>query len=282
MIDFNNLKEVYFIGEIGINHNGELQNAKRLIDAVHACGWNCAKFQKRNPDTCVPPSQKQIMRDTPWGRMSYIDYKKKIEFQSKEYNYIDKYCREKPVDWTASVWDIDSLNFIAKYNPPFIKVASALVVDKDLLKEICLTNIPIMFSTGMCELSDVDAAVNIVSKYTDNFVLMHTNSSYPSPLNELNLNLIQFYKNRYQCPVGYSGHEYGIEPTVIACSLGANIIERHITLSQDMWGTDQKSSIEIKGMSLLIGRINDLPLIMGDTKKTITQSEIAIKKKLRK
>tara|TARA_R100000278_G_scaffold88081_1_gene67241 strand:+ start:4361 stop:5206 length:846 start_codon:yes stop_codon:yes gene_type:complete len=280
MVDFTT-KDLYLIGEIGINHNGDIQIAKRLIDAVHACGWNCAKFQKRNPDVCVPEHQKSVIKDTPWGQMTYLDYKHKIEFSQKQYGLIDQYCKSKPIDWTASVWDLDSLEFLMEYEPPFIKIASALVTNIELLTEVCKTNIPIMFSTGMCELSEVDTAVDLISKHTDNFALMHTNSSYPTPVEELNLQLIPFYKNRYKCTVGYSGHEYDMEPTVIACYLGANIIERHITLSHDMWGTDQKASLEIKAMDMLYGRLKDVPLMMGSCNKTVTPSEINIRKKLR-
>lgn len=280
MVDFTK-QDTYLIGEIGINHNGDIQIAKKLIDAVHACGWNCAKFQKRNPDVCVPDHQKSISKSTPWGDMSYIDYKHKIEFGKKEYDYINKYCKEKPLEWTASVWDIDSLEFLLPYNPPFIKIASALVTNTELLTEVCKTNIPIMFSTGMCKLSEVDAAVELVSKYTDNFVLMHTNSSYPTPVEELNLQLIPFYKKRYQCTVGYSGHEYGMEPTIIARYLGANIIERHITLSHDMWGTDQKSSLTVTAMAMLYGRLKDIHSMQGSCNKKVTASEIDIRKKLR-
>ena len=280
VVDFTK-KDIYLIGEIGINHNGEMKLAKKLMDAVHACGWNCAKFQKRNPDVCVPEHQKSKLRNTPWGDMTYLEYKHRIEFGKKEYDYINSYCKEKPIDWTASVWDMDSLQFILNYNPPFIKVASALVTDQELLTEVSKSGVPIMFSTGMCELEEVDKAVDIVSKHTDNFVLMHTNSSYPTPVEELNLSLIPFYKERYGCIVGYSGHEYNIEPTVVACSLGATVIERHITVSHDLWGTDQKASLEVTAMNLLRGRLKDIPLMMGSCSKTVTPSEIQIKKKLR-
>ena len=280
VVDFTK-KDIYLIGEIGINHNGEIEIAKKLMDAIHACEWDCAKFQKRNPDVCVPEHQKSKLRNTPWGEMTYLEYKHRIEFGKKEYDYIDSYCKEKPIDWTASVWDMDSLQFILNYNPPFIKVASALVTNHELLTEVSKTGIPVMFSTGMCELEEVDKAVDIVSSHTDNFVLMHTNSSYPTPVEELNLSLIPFYKKRYNCVVGYSGHEYSIEPTVIACSLGANVIERHITLSHDLWGTDQKASLELMAMDMLHGRLKDIPLMMGSCSKTVTPSEVDIKRKLR-
>tara|TARA_R100000234_G_C4999419_1_gene179581 strand:+ start:896 stop:1753 length:858 start_codon:yes stop_codon:yes gene_type:complete len=281
MVDFNKINKPYLIGEIGINHNGDMQVAKKLIDAVFACNWDCAKFQKRNPDVCVPEHQKNKMRQTPWGEMTYIDYKHKVEFNHDDYNYIDSYCREKPVDWTASVWDFDSLEFLMNYNLPFLKIPSAMITDKELVQESAKSGFPICISSGMSSLQEVDDAVNNVLKHTDNFVLMHTNSSYPTPPEELNLSLIPFYKERYGCAVGYSGHEQKLEPTVIAATLGAKVIERHITLSHDMWGTDQKSSVEVVGMDILHKRIKDIQLVLGKPEKKVTNSEIAICKKLR-
>ncbi len=273
--------ETYFIGEIGINHNGDMQITKKLIDAVSACGWNCAKFQKRNPDVCVPEHQKGVMRETPWGTMTYLDYKYKVEFGKDDYDYISKYCAEKPVDWSASVWDLDSLKFLADYDLPFIKIPSAMTTNELLVSETAKVGVPIIMSTGMCELQEVDDAVNNVLKHNNNLVLMHTNSSYPTPREEINLNLIPFLKERYGCRIGYSGHEEDLEPTVIAVALGATVIERHITLSHDMWGTDQKSSLEVMAMDMLYKRVKDVPKIMGTASKTVTPSEVAIRKKLR-
>lgn len=280
-VDFECLDKPYFIGEIGINHNGDMQIAKKLIDAVFACDWDCAKFQKRNPDICVPESQKKVMRDTPWGRMTYLDYKYKIEFGKKEYDLINNYCTEKPLDWTASVWDLDSLSFILDYDVPFIKIPSALLTDLALLKEAALTDIPLIVSTGMSTFEEIDQAVNLITKYGNRPVLMHTNSSYPTPPDEINLNLIPVLKNRYNCIVGYSGHEYDLEPSVIAVALGAQIIERHITLSHEMWGTDQKASLEVHAMDLLRKRIRDIRTILGSKEKEITLSELPIREKLR-
>jgi N-acetylneuraminate synthase len=251
MVDFAKLQETYFIGEIGINHNGDMQIAKKLIDAVNACGWDCAKFQKRNPDVCVPEHQKNVIRETPWGTMTYLEYKHRIEFGEQEFDTIDKYCREKPVDWTASVWDTDSLEFLMSYDVPFLKIPSALITEKDLVLETARSDKPIIISTGMSTLQEIDNAVEIVLAHNDNLVIMHTNSSYPTPKNELNLNLIPVLKNRYGCTVGYSGHEEDLEPTVLAIALGAKVIERHITLSHDMWGTDQKASLEVHAMHML-------------------------------
>ena len=281
-MDFSNLKGPYFIGEIGINHNGDLQIAKKLIDAIFACNWDCAKFQKRNPDVAVPEKQKSVMRDTPWGRISYIEYKYKVEFGQKEYEYISKYCKEKPVDWTASVWDIDSLNFLTQFDIPFIKIPSAKITNDELIIESAKTQIPLCISTGMSTVEEIDKAVNLAEKYGKPPVVMHCNSSYPTPHDEVNLNVIRFLAERYpDCIIGYSGHEKDLEPTVIAIALGAKVIERHITLSHDMWGTDQESSLEVLAMDMLKKRSKDIRKILGSDRKTITKSEIPIRLKLR-
>tara|TARA_R100000664_G_C2749204_1_gene136607 strand:+ start:171 stop:1022 length:852 start_codon:yes stop_codon:yes gene_type:complete len=281
MVDFKNLKTPYFIGEIGINHNADMTVIKKLIDATHACNWDCAKFQKRNPDICVPEHQKSKMRDTPWGRMSYIDYKHKIELGSHEYDYINFYSKRKPIDWSASVWDMDSLNFLMNYELPFIKIPSAMMTNEELVTECAKTQVPLIMSTGMSTLQEVDDAVNSVLKHTDNLVLMHTNSSYPTPISELNLSLIPFLAERYDCVIGYSGHEQDLEPSVVAAVLGAKVIERHITLSHDMWGTDQKASLEVVAMDMLYKRIKNINIMMGSGEKAVTKSEVAVRKKLR-
>ena len=281
MVDFTKLQETYFIGEIGINHNGDMQIAKKLIDAVNACGWDCAKFQKRNPDVCVPEHQKSVIRETPWGTMTYLEYKHRIEFGDEEFDIINNYCAEKPIDWTASVWDLDSLEFLLGYDVPFLKIPSALITETDLVKESARSDKPMIISTGMSTLREVDDAVENVLKYNDNLVIMHTNSSYPTPKNELNLNLIPALKNRYGCTIGYSGHEEDLEPTVLAIALGAKVIERHITLSHDMWGTDQKASLEVHAMHMLKKRCKDVDIILGSSEKLVTESEIPIRKKLR-
>jgi N-acetylneuraminate synthase len=280
-VNFEQLKEPYFIGEIGINHNGDIQIAKKLMDAVFACNWNCVKFQKRNPDICVPEKQKNVMRDTPWGKMTYLDYKYKVEFGKNEYDYIDNYCKEKPLDWTASVWDIDSLNFLLNYDVPFIKIPSAMLTNLKLLKEAAKINIPLIVSTGMSTFDEIDTAMNLITKYGAKPILLHTNSSYPTPPSELNLNLIPVLKDRYDCVIGYSGHEYDLEPTVIAIALGAKVIERHITISHDLWGTDQKSSLEVHAMDLLKKRANDVTKMLGSSIKEVTRSEMPIREKLR-
>jgi len=281
MVNFNKLNSTYLIGEIGINHNGDMKIAKKLIDAVNSCGWQCAKFQKRTPDKCVPEHQKNVLRKTPWGEIRYIDYKKKIEFEKKEYDIIEGYCKAKPLSWSASVWDLQSLTFLLNYDIPFIKIPSAMITDSILVTESAKSGKPVIISTGMSTLEEVDKAINNLMKYTDNFVIMHTDSSYPTPIDELNISLIPFYKERYNCTIGYSGHEYDLEPTVMAVVLGAQVVERHITLSQDAWGTDQKSSLTVHAMSILRKRIKDIKQIIGKPEKIVTESEKSIRKKLR-
>ena len=275
------MDEPYLIAEIGINHNGDINIAKKLIDATNACGWHCAKFQKRNPDLCVPDHQKEIERDTPWGRMTYLDYKYRVEFDKKEYDTIKEYCLNKSLAWTVSVWDLDSLNFIINYDIPFIKIPSAHITNKELLKECSMSNIPLIISTGMSNWDIVDAAVELIGKHTNDFMILHCNSTYPAPLNELNLNIIPIMKERYGCMVGYSGHEFNLEPAVIAVALGAQIIERHITLDHKMWGTDQSASLEVHAMDLLRKRLKDVKQILGGQDKIITESEKQVLKKLR-
>jgi len=281
MVDFRNLKETYFIGEIGINHNGDMRIAKKLVDAVNACGWDCAKFQKRNPDVCVPEHQKSIIRKTPWGAMTYLEYKHRIEFNEKEFDIINRYCLEKPLDWTASVWDLDSLGFLLNYDVPFLKIPSALITEVELVGESAKSGKPMIISTGMSTLKEVDNAVNNVLKYNNNLVIMHTNSSYPTPKEELNLRIIPMLKERYGQVIGYSGHEEDLEPTVLAIALGAKVVERHITLSHDMWGTDQKASLEVHAMYMLKKRCEDVDAILGSCEKIVTESELPIRKKLR-
>ena len=274
-------EDPYLIAEIGINHNGDLNIAKQLIDATNACGWHCVKFQKRNPDVCVPEHQKLIKRDTPWGQMTYIDYKYKVEFEEQEYDYIDEYCRKKPLPWTVSVWDLHSLKFIQNYDVPFVKIPSAHITNSELITETAKSNIPIIISTGMSNWKIIDSAVEILEKERAEYAILHCNSTYPAPNDELNLNVIPAMRERYQCIIGYSGHEYDLEPSVIAVVLGAKIIERHITLDHNMWGTDQSSSLEVHAMDLLKKRVKDVNTALGSTEKIITESERLVLKKLR-
>lgn len=278
MIDF---KKPYLIAEVGINHNGDLQIAKKLIDATFACQWDCVKFQKREPEICVPDHQKNNPKETPWGKMTYLEYKKRIEFGKKEYDYIDKYCKEKPIDWTASVWDLPSLEFILQYDVPFIKIPSAKLTEKELLTAAAKSGKSIILSTGMSTLEEIDEAVEILEKYASQYILMHCNSAYPAPHSELNLKCLQSLSERYRCPIGYSGHEIDLEPSVHAAVLGAKIIERHVTISHDLWGTDQVSSLQVSAMDMLRRRIKDIDIILGDGEKRVSPGEKPIRKKLR-
>ncbi|MBR3723605.1 MAG: N-acetylneuraminate synthase family protein [Selenomonadaceae bacterium] len=277
----NGSSKPYLIAEIGINHNGDMQIAKRLIDAAFACGWDSVKFQKREPDIAVPEAQKNVPRETPWGTMTYLEYKKRIEFGKEEYDDIDKYCRIKPIAWTASPWDIPSLRFLLQYDLPFIKMPSAMLTNDELLKEAAASCKPLIVSTGMSTIEEIDHAVELLEKAGGNFILMHTNSSYPTQNDELNINLIHTLMERYDCLVGYSGHEMDLMPSVVAVAMGACVIERHVTLDHNMWGTDQKASVSISGMVALRGRIDKVTDIMGSGKKVLTESELIVRKKLR-
>tara|TARA_Y100001970_G_scaffold242289_1_gene306593 strand:+ start:40886 stop:41725 length:840 start_codon:yes stop_codon:yes gene_type:complete len=277
-------KDIYIIAEIGINHNGDLSIAKKLIDIAKVAGCDVVKFQKRNPDICVPEHQKTVMRDTPWGRMTYLDYKYKVEFGQREYDEIDVYCKEKGIKWSASPWDLDSLDFINQYDIPFIKIPSALLTDLELIKESTKTGKKIIISTGMSTMEEIDAAVNAIKEINDNaeYAVLHCNSTYPAPNDELNLKCIETLKNKYQCEVGYSGHEFGLTTTIASVCLGATIIERHITLDRTMWGTDQMCSVEPQGLIKLVRGIKELNNALGDGIKVVTETEKPIREKLRK
>jgi len=280
-MDFKNIKKPYLIAEIGINHNADMQIAKKLIDATFACQWDCVKFQKRVPEIATPEAQKNIMRDTPWGKMTYLDYKKKMELGKQEFDYIDKYCKEKPIEWTSSVWDLPSLEFILQYDVPFIKIPSAKLTEKELLTAAAKSGKPVILSVGMSTLEEVDEAVEILKSNNTNFLLLHCNSVYPASNEELNLNCIKTLRDRYNCPVGYSGHEYDLEPSVFATVLGAKVIERHITLDHKLWGTDQAASLEVNAMDLLRKRLKDVDIVLGDGKKIVTEKEKKVREKLR-
>jgi len=273
----------YLIAELGVNMSGNLQTTKRLIDAAYSCGWDCVKFQKRTPEICVPEDQKQKPKETPWGIMPYIEYRKITEFERLEYDYIDEYCRAKPIDWTASVWDTDSLNFLSQYDVPFIKIPSAHLTNDELLDAAANSGKHVMLSTGMSTPEEIDAAVDLLESEHCSFSLLHCNSSYPAADNELNILCMGELRAKYMTAsaIGYSGHETGIEPTVVAAVLGADIIERHITLDKTSWGSDQANSLEPHEMNLLVKRIGKVRECMGDGKKVLYESEIPSRIKLR-
>lgn len=272
---------IYIIAEIGINHNGSLETAKKLIDGAAFAGCDAVKFQKRTPELCVPQDQWYIERDTPWGRMTYIEYRKRIEFGFSEYDIIDKYCTEKNIDWFASCWDTEAVDFIEEFNPPLYKVSSASITDFDLLKKIKSLNKPIMLSSGMSTIEEIDNAVEFVGN--DKLLLAQSTSTYPCKLEELNINVIRSFKNRYTgVPIGYSGHETGLAPTYAAVANGACFVERHITLDRAMWGSDQAASVEIMGMYRLVKDIRDIEKSLGDGVKRVYDSEKNAIQKLRR
>lgn len=273
------MKKTYIIAEIGINHNGDLENAKRLIDIASVSGCDAVKFQKRNPDVCVPDHQKNIMRQTPWGEMTYLDYKYKVEFEKDEYDIINKYCLEKGIEWSGSPWDLDSLNFLIGYDIPWIKIPSAMLTNDELIKESVATGKKIILSTGMSTEKEIEHAVSLLT--SSNFILLHCNSTYPAPLEELNLSAIKTLKEKFNCEVGYSGHEFRLGTSVAAVYLGASIIERHITLDRSMWGSDHLSSVEPQGLFKLVSGIRELETSFGDGKINVTESEKSVRKKLR-
>jgi len=271
----------YVIAEIGINHNGSLDVTKKLIDGAALAGCDAVKFQKRTPEICVPKDQWNIERDTPWGRMTYIDYRYKVEFTKEDYAEIDRYCKEKGLDWTASCWDEEAVDFMEQFNPPFYKAASASLTDIELLKKKKSTGRPLMISTGMSTMEEIKAAVDAIG--TDNLLIAHATSTYPCKVNELNLRMINTLKSLYpECPIGYSGHEVGLSTTWAAVTLGATFVERHITLDRAMWGSDQAASVEVGGMMRLVSNIRDIEIAMGDGVKKVYDSEIGPRKKLRR
>ncbi len=272
---------VFIIAEIGINHNGSLEIAKKMIDgAVHA-GCDAVKFQKRTPEICVPKDQWNIERETPWGRMTYLEYRYKVEFGKDEYTEIDRYCKEKGILWFASCWDEPSVDFMEQFDPPCYKAASASLTDIELLKKKKSTGRPLIISTGMSTMEEIETAVEAIG--TDNLLIAHATSTYPCPPEELNLRMIQTLKAKYpMCPIGYSGHETGLATTWAAVALGATFVERHITLDRAMWGTDQAASVELGGLERLVHNIRDIEKALGDGIKRVYESEIGPRKKLRR
>jgi len=270
----------YIIGEIGINHNGDLDVAKKLIDSARDAGMDAVKFQKRTPELCVPEHQRNQMRDTPWGYITYLDYRYKVEFDQEQYAEIDRYCREVGIDWFASSWDIPSLEFIDRFNPPTHKVPSALLTDHALLRAYRATGKPLIVSTGMSTLDQIKDAMEILGD--ENLVLCHTTSSYPCPPEELNLRMIGTLAEMYNCPIGYSGHEVGLVPSAVAVALGACLVERHITLDRAMWGSDQSASVEPQGVAHLVKYIRVTEKSLGDGIKKVYDSEQSSLSKLRR
>lgn len=270
----------YVIGEIGINHNGDVEKAKQLIDVAALAGAQAVKFQKRTPEIAVPEAMKSIIRETPWGTMTYLEYKYHVEFEREEYTEIARYAAEKKMQWFASPWDVPSVAFLEDMGVPTHKIASASITDMPLLHALRDTGKPLICSTGMSTLEEIDNAVEVLG--TDNLVLMNATSTYPLPSEEANLRMIETLKSRYGVPVGYSGHERGLQISIAAVALGAVAVERHITLDRTMWGSDHAASLEPQGFMNLIRDIRVIGDAMGDGVKRVMPGEVKPRQRLRK
>jgi N-acetylneuraminate synthase len=273
---------VYIIAEIGINHNGDLDVAKAMIKQAHDAGADCVKFQKRTPLLCVPEDQRSIERDTPWGRMTYLDYRYRVEFDEHGYRDIETFCAELGIDWTVSCWDEGAVEFMEQhFNVPFYKAASASLTDHALLKLMQSTGKPLMISTGMSTMEEIDEAVAELN--IDTLLIAHATSAYPCATSELNLRMIPTLQQKFQSvPIGYSGHEVGLATTHAAVALGATFIERHVTLDRAMWGSDQAASVETGGLQRLVRDIRDVQAALGDGVKRVYESEHGVRAKLRR
>ena len=270
----------YIIAEIGINHNGDLDTAKEMIMAAKDCGVDAIKLQKRTPELCVPKEQRDLMRETPWGYITYMSYRERVEFGEAEYREIDKLCKALGIDWFVSVWDEPSVDFIETFNPVCYKLPSASLTDHSLLRKVRATGRPMIVSTGMSTGDQIKDAVAVIG--TDNLAITHSTSTYPCDPQELNLKMIQTLKDDFPCPIGYSGHEVGLITSVVAVSMGASIVERHFTLDRSMWGSDQSASVEPGGFRRLVKYIRVTEMALGDGVKRVYDSEKSSMKKLRR
>lgn len=273
-------EKVYIIAEIGINHNGSMEITKKLIDWASIAGCDAVKFQKRTPELAVPKDQWDKERKTPWGTMSYIDYKRKIEFGAAEFDEINDYCLQKKIDWFASAWDEEAVDFLERFNPVMYKLASASLTDTVLINKCLDTKRPLMLSTGMSTQHEIEDAVKLTG--THNVMIAHSTSAYPCTPKELNLNMIKTLAAKFDAPIGYSGHETGLAPTVAAVALGATFVERHFTLDRSMWGSDHAASVEPQGMVRLVSDIRDIEQSLGDGVKRVYESELEPRKRLRR
>ncbi len=270
----------FVVAEIGINHNGNIDTAKKLIDVAKTAGCDAVKFQKRTPELCVPTEQRNKMRDTPWGYMTYMEYRQKVEFGKAEYAEIDRYCQSKGIVWYASCWDEPSVDFINQFGVPCYKIASASLTDNNLLRHTRSKGQPIILSTGMSTLDQINQAVEVLG--TNDLIILHSCSTYPANYEDLNLRMIPMLRERYDVPIGYSGHETGLPSSVAAVALGACVVERHITLDRSMWGSDHAASLEPNGISRLIRDIRLVEKAMGDGVKRVVEGEIVLIQRLRR
>jgi N-acetylneuraminate synthase len=273
-------RPTYVIGEIGINHNGDIGVAKKLIDVAALAGAQAVKFQKRTPHISTPEDMKHTRRETPWGEMSYLEYRYRVEFEREQYTEIAAYAASQGVDWFASPWDIPSVEFLESMGVSTHKVASASVTDLPLLRELASTGKPIILSTGMSTMEQIDRAVEILG--TDRLVIMHATSTYPLPPEEANLLMIPVLAARYRVPIGYSGHERGLQISVAAVALGAVAVERHITLDRTMWGSDQAASLEPHGFMSLVRDVRVIEKALGDGVKRVMPGELKPMQRLRR
>lgn len=271
---------VYVVAEIGINHNGDLDVAKKLIDAAALAGCDAVKFQKRTPELCVPESQRSRVRETPWGTMTYMEYRERLELGGEDYAEIDRYCREKGIAWFASCWDPPSVDFIERFAPVCYKLASASVTDLELVRHVAALGRPVIVSTGMSTMDEIRRAASLVD--AEHLVITHCTSSYPCRPEELNLRMIRTLAREFSCPVGYSGHEVGLQTTVAAAVLGAALVERHVTLDRAMWGSDQAASVEPWGLMRLVRDIRVVEAALGDGRKRVYESERPLMERLRR
>ena len=269
----------FLVAEIGINHNGDLEQAKKLISIAAGAGWDAVKFQKRTIEVVYTPEELALPRESPFGKTNG-DLKRGLEFGYDEYAEIDSFCRSRGIPWLASCWDEESVDFMEQFDPPCYKISSACLTNDRLLRYHRNKGRPILLSTGMSTTEQIDHAVEVLGK--ESLALMHCTSSYPCKPEELNLKLIPRLMERYDVPVGYSGHEIGLYTTLAAVVLGACIAERHITLDRAMWGSDQAASIEPHGLARLVKDIRAVEMAMGDGVKQVYESEIPVQRKLRR
>ncbi len=274
-------KKIFIIAEIGINHNGDMEIAMKLIEAAKQSGCDAVKFQKRNLDLVYSKELLDSPRESPWGK-TQRDQKNGLEFGESEYDEIDKYCKKIDIHWFASPWDLKSVKFLERYNLKFNKIASAMIVDEKLLVEVAKQKRHTFISTGMSSLSNIEKAINIFKKYDCSFELMHCISTYPMKTKDANLKTISALKDKFNCPVGYSGHENGLAVSYAAASMGISSLERHITLDRTMYGSDQAASIEPNGLRVLVQVVRKIEEALGEEKiGHITKEEAEIAKKLR-
>ncbi|MEO8355853.1 MAG: N-acetylneuraminate synthase family protein [Chloroflexota bacterium] len=271
----------YVIAEIGINHNGDLGIVKQMIDgAVHA-GADAVKFQKRTPDVATPPEQQNQMRETPWGYITYLEYRYKVEFNKEQYHEIDRYARQKGIAWMVSVWDEPSVDFMEQFDTPAYKIPSASLTDYGLIRKARATGRPLILSSGMSTMPEIKKGVEIAGE--KDLALMHCTSTYPCEPEELNLKMVETLRREFpNIPIGYSGHEVGLVPSAVAIALGASMVERHLTLDRAMWGSDQAASVEPGGFERLVKYIRVTEAALGDGVKRVYDSEKGSMKKLRR